>query len=87
MKLMDWGFANYAAIPIVDKGAAVERLRVTKGTAREVTLVAGADLIITMPRASRKTSEKSPHRRLFSKPPWRQARSAANSLSSKTARK
>lgn len=58
MKLMDWGFANYAAIPVVDKGTAVERLRVTKGTVREVALVASDDLILTMPKGQQKNIQK-----------------------------
>jgi D-alanyl-D-alanine carboxypeptidase (penicillin-binding protein 5/6) len=58
MKLMDWGFANYAAIPVVDKGAVVERLRVTKGTAREVDLVAGDDLTLTMTKGQQKNIQK-----------------------------
>ncbi len=58
MKLMDWGFANYTAVPIVDKGAVVERLRISKGTEREVSLVAKEDLNLTLPKGQQKNLQK-----------------------------
>ena len=58
MKLMDWGFANYTAVPVVDKGAVVERLRVSKGTEREVSLVAQDDLNLTLPKGQQKNLQK-----------------------------
>ncbi len=58
MKIMDWGFANYAAVPVVDKGAVVERLRVSKGTEREVPLVAKDDLNLTLPKGQQKNLQK-----------------------------
>lgn len=58
MKLLDWGFANYAAVPIVDKGGVVERLRVTKGTDREVQLVAGEELNLILPKGQQKNLQK-----------------------------
>ncbi|MDR7865319.1 MAG: D-alanyl-D-alanine carboxypeptidase family protein [Sporomusaceae bacterium] len=58
MKIMDWGFANYTAVPVVDKGAVVERLRVSKGTEREVPLVAKDDLNLTLPKGQQKNLQK-----------------------------
>ncbi len=58
MKLLDWGFANYTAVPIVDKGGVVERLRVTKGTDREVQLVADDDLNLILPKGQQKNLQK-----------------------------
>ncbi len=58
MKLMDWGFANYVAVPIVDKGTVVERLRVTKGTEREIALVASEELTLILPKGQQKSLQK-----------------------------
>ncbi len=58
MKLMDWGFANYAAIPIVDAGAVVERLKVNKGTEKEIQLIAAEELNLIMAKGTGKNIQK-----------------------------
>lgn len=58
MKLLDWGFANYAAVPIAEKGAVVERVRVTKGTAKEVQLVTVDKLNLVVPKGQNKNIQK-----------------------------
>jgi serine-type D-Ala-D-Ala carboxypeptidase (penicillin-binding protein 5/6) len=58
MKLLDWGFANYSGVPIADKGAVVERVKVTKGTAREVQLVTADKLNLVVPKGQTKNIQK-----------------------------
>ncbi len=58
MKILDWGFANYTAVPVVDKGTVVDRLRVSKGTEREVALVAKDDLNLTLIKGQQKNLQK-----------------------------
>lgn len=58
MKLMDWGFANFIAAPIVDKNAVIERLKVTKGTEKEVQLIAAQDLTLILPKGQNKNLQK-----------------------------
>lgn len=58
MKLMDWGFANYTAVPIVDAGMVVERLKVNKGTEKEVQLVAAEDLNLILAKGQGKNIQK-----------------------------
>ncbi len=58
MKLLDWGFANYAAVPIIDKGSVAERLKVSKGMAKEVELVAADELNLIIPKGQTKNIQK-----------------------------
>lgn len=58
MKLLDWGFANFTATHIVDKGAVVERLKITKGVEKELQLVAKQNLTIVMPKGQQKNIQK-----------------------------
>lgn len=58
MKLLDWGYANYTAVPIAAKGEVVERLRVSKGTERELQLVAAEELNLVMPKGQTKNLQK-----------------------------
>jgi D-alanyl-D-alanine carboxypeptidase len=58
MKLMDWGFANFTATPIVAKGDVVDRLPVSKGTEREVNLVALNELNLVLPKGQQKNLQK-----------------------------
>ncbi len=58
MKLLDWGFANYSGVPIADKGAVVERVKVTKGTEREVQLVTADKLNLVVPKGQTKNIQK-----------------------------
>ncbi len=58
MKLLDWGFANYSAVPIVDEGAVVERLKVNKGAEKDVQLIAAQDLTLIMEKGQNKNLQK-----------------------------
>ncbi|MCE5284573.1 MAG: D-alanyl-D-alanine carboxypeptidase [Pelosinus sp.] len=58
MKLMDWGFANYMAVPIVKQGEVLERIKVTKGTEKEVQLVAAQDLSLVVGKGQNKNLQK-----------------------------
>jgi D-alanyl-D-alanine carboxypeptidase (penicillin-binding protein 5/6) len=44
MKLLDWGFSNFTAIPIVNSGEIIEKVKVNKGMEKEVQLIAANDL-------------------------------------------
>jgi len=54
MKLLDWGFANYCAVPIVAKGNSVEKVRVFRGVEQEVQLVANKELTLILPKGKNK---------------------------------
>lgn len=58
MKLMDWGFANFTAVPIVKKGEVLERLKIAKGTEKEVQLVAAEDLSLVVGKGQNKNLQK-----------------------------
>lgn len=58
MKLLDWGFANYSAVSIVDEGAVVERLKVNKGAEKDVQLIAAQDLTLIMDKGQNKNLQK-----------------------------
>lgn len=58
MKLLDWGFANYAAVPIIEKGAVVERVKVTKGQTKEVQLIAKNDFNLLIAKGNNKNLQK-----------------------------
>jgi D-alanyl-D-alanine carboxypeptidase (penicillin-binding protein 5/6) len=58
MKLLDWGYANYNAVPIVEKGAVVERLKIAKGIEKEVQLVAADELNLVLPKGQNKNLQK-----------------------------
>lgn len=58
MKLLDWGYANYAALPIVDKNAVVERLKINKGAEKEIQLVAAEDLVLLIGKGQNKNIQK-----------------------------
>lgn len=58
MKLLDWGYANYAALPIVDKNAIVERLKINKGAEKEIQLVAAEDLVLLIGKGQNKNIQK-----------------------------
>lgn len=59
MRLMDWGFANYAAVPIVEAGELVERLKVSKGQEKEIELVAAEDLNLLVAKGQGKNLQKT----------------------------
>lgn len=58
MKLLDWGFANFAAVPIVNQGTVVERLKVNKGVEQEIQLVASQDLNLIVTKGQNKNLQK-----------------------------
>ncbi|HMM21296.1 MAG TPA: D-alanyl-D-alanine carboxypeptidase family protein [Selenomonadales bacterium] len=58
MKLLDWGYANFAAAPIAGQGAVIERIKVTKGTEKELQLVAANELNLVLPKGQTKNLQK-----------------------------
>jgi len=66
-RLMDWAFFNFEDVTLFAAGDVVDRAPVWLGTERSVPLVAGHDLVVTMPRnwrqkASVKVSYDAPLR-------------------------
>lgn len=51
-KLLEWGFAEWRAVPVARAGAAMGSMRVRGGTAPEVALLVPADILVTVPAAS-----------------------------------
>ncbi len=49
-RLMDWAFFNYEDVTLYSAGDVIERVPVWLGSQSSVPLVAGKDLIVTMPR-------------------------------------
>ena len=49
-RLMDWAFFNFEDVTLFSAGDVIENVPVWLGTAHTVPLVAGHDLIVTMPR-------------------------------------
>jgi D-alanyl-D-alanine carboxypeptidase (penicillin-binding protein 5/6) len=49
-RLMDWAFFNFEDVTLYTAGDVIERVPVWLGTEHSVPLVAGKDLIVTMPR-------------------------------------
>ena len=58
IKLFDWGFANFAAMPIINSGAVVERVKVNKGMEKELQLVASEDLTLLLSKGENKNLQK-----------------------------
>ncbi len=58
IKLLDWGFANFSAMSIVEAGAIVERLSVSKGMEKEVQLIAARDLNLLLAKGQNKNIQK-----------------------------
>lgn len=58
MKLLDWGFANFTAVPIVTQGTVVERLKVNKGVEKEIQLIAAQDLNLIIAKGQNKNLQK-----------------------------
>ncbi|MBP2649785.1 MAG: dacF [Firmicutes bacterium] len=59
MKLLDWGYANFTAVPVVEKGGVVDRVKISKGTEREVELVAADELNLVIPKGQNKNLTKN----------------------------
>jgi serine-type D-Ala-D-Ala carboxypeptidase (penicillin-binding protein 5/6) len=55
-RLMDWAFANFEDVTLFAAGDIVEQVPVWLGTSATVPLVAGRDLVVTMPRNWRKNA-------------------------------
>jgi D-alanyl-D-alanine carboxypeptidase (penicillin-binding protein 5/6) len=49
-RLMDWGFSNFEDVTLFSAGDAIENVPVWLGTSHFVPLVAGRDVVVTMPR-------------------------------------
>jgi D-alanyl-D-alanine carboxypeptidase (penicillin-binding protein 5/6) len=49
-RLMDWAFFNFEDVTLFSAGDAVENVPVWLGTSHSVPLVAGRDVVVTMPR-------------------------------------
>jgi serine-type D-Ala-D-Ala carboxypeptidase (penicillin-binding protein 5/6) len=58
MKLMDWGFARFTAVPVADNGAIIEWLNVTRGIDKEVPLVTKDNLLLVLPKGEEKKLQK-----------------------------
>lgn len=58
IKLFDWGFANFAAMPIINSGTVVERVKVNKGMEKELQLVASEDLTLLLSKGENKNLQK-----------------------------
>jgi D-alanyl-D-alanine carboxypeptidase (penicillin-binding protein 5/6) len=56
-RLMDWAFANFEDVTLFSADAAIERAPVWLGVTPSVPLVAGRDLVLTMPRNWRQTAK------------------------------
>ncbi len=64
-RLMDWGFFNFEDVTLFSAGDVIQKVPVWLGTEHSVPLVAGRDVVVTMPRnwrqkASVKVSYDSP---------------------------
>ena len=49
-RLMDWAFINFEDVTLFSASDVIENVPVWLGTSRSVPLVAGHDVIVTMPR-------------------------------------
>jgi D-alanyl-D-alanine carboxypeptidase (penicillin-binding protein 5/6) len=58
MKLFDYGFANYSALSVVEQGAVIERMKVTKGEEQDVQLVAAGNLSLLLSKGQSNSVQK-----------------------------
>jgi D-alanyl-D-alanine carboxypeptidase (penicillin-binding protein 5/6) len=58
MRLLDWGYANFVATPIVEKGVVVDKLKLTRGLEKEVNLLAKDTLTVVTPKGKNKNIQK-----------------------------
>jgi D-alanyl-D-alanine carboxypeptidase (penicillin-binding protein 5/6) len=56
-RLMDWAFANFEDVTLETAGGVIERAPVWLGTQPNVPLVAGKDLVVTMPHGWRQNAQ------------------------------
>jgi D-alanyl-D-alanine carboxypeptidase (penicillin-binding protein 5/6) len=57
-RLLNYGFANFATLPLVQRGQVLDEVRVQKGRALTVPLAASADLGITVARGAKPEVEQ-----------------------------
>lgn len=50
-KLLDYGFANYQAVPVATKGEVLGEARVSRGELETVTVAAKSDLTVVLPKS------------------------------------
>jgi len=60
-RLMDWAFANFEDVTLFAADAVIERAQVWLGVAPTVPLVAGRELVLTLPRNWRQTAQVKLH--------------------------
>ncbi|MDL2281443.1 D-alanyl-D-alanine carboxypeptidase, partial [Selenomonadales bacterium OttesenSCG-928-I06] len=58
MRLLDWGYSNFVAVPIIKKGSVVDRVRVSRGNESELEVVAACDLNVTIAKKESKNIEQ-----------------------------
>ena len=56
-RLLEWSFREYENVTLFSAGDAVENAKVWLGSSATVPLVGGRDLVVTMPRAWRRTAK------------------------------
>lgn len=56
-RLLEWSFREFENVTLFTAGNTVEQAQVWLGTQLTVPLVGGRDLVVTMPRAWRKTAK------------------------------
>jgi D-alanyl-D-alanine carboxypeptidase (penicillin-binding protein 5/6) len=58
IKLLDWGFANFTAMPIINSGEVVEKVKVNKGMEKELQLIASEDFTLLLSKGENKNLQK-----------------------------
>jgi D-alanyl-D-alanine carboxypeptidase (penicillin-binding protein 5/6) len=58
IKLLDWGYANFTAMPIINAGEVVERVKVNKGVEKELQLTASEDFTLLLSKGENKNLQK-----------------------------
>lgn len=61
ISLLNYGFANYESIPVVNQGEAYSRVDVKEGVTESVPLVSDRDISVSVPRNEQGTLEKTIH--------------------------
>lgn len=58
MRLLDWGYANFTATPIAEKGEVIEKIKVMRGLDKELKLVAKDSLSVVSAKGKNKNIQK-----------------------------
>lgn len=58
IKLLDWGFTNFSAMPIINSGEVVERVKVNKGMEKELQLITSEDFTLLLSKGESKNLQK-----------------------------